>query len=130
MSGPLEIEQVIDRHRRALDRIVRVVGTLWTREFHLADGQLIKFRVLMEVTNWRCVDCSVDIREIDEFYAVHDDLWLAAAQGDRGGQLCVGCLEVRLGRELTRADFKNKRASLDGRYSERLRERENRTRET
>ncbi len=38
---------------------------------------------------------------------VHDHLWAAAGMGgeDGAGFLCIGCLEFRLGRELTAADF-------------------------
>ncbi len=34
---------------------------------------------------------------------VHDEAWAAAGLGD--GFICVGCLERRLGRELTQDDF-------------------------
>jgi hypothetical protein len=36
-------------------------------------------------------------------YMIHDSLWAAAGAGD--GFLCIGCLERRLGRRLTPADF-------------------------
>jgi hypothetical protein len=45
--------------------------------------------------------CGHDGRH--EFYMVHDTVWEAAGAGQR--VLCVGCLETRLGRELTPADF-------------------------
>ena len=35
---------------------------------------------------------------------VHDALWLKANPTD-SGMLCIGCLEVRLGRTLTSEDF-------------------------
>lgn len=37
---------------------------------------------------------------------VHDEVWAAAGLGK--GRLCVGCIETRLGRPLTRADFNPK----------------------
>lgn len=45
-----------------------------------------------------------------EFYGVHADLWRRAAPEDATAPgmtvfLCVGCLERRLGRELTPEDF-------------------------
>lgn len=52
---------------------------------------------------WLCVDCGVDTGEVHEYYMVADDLWAAA--GDVPGMLCIGCLETRLGRMLTRDDF-------------------------
>jgi hypothetical protein len=49
---------------------------------------------------WFCDDCDVDCSVLNENYMVEDELWPADA-----GVLCVGCLERRLGRTLTRADF-------------------------
>jgi hypothetical protein len=40
-----------------------------------------------------------------EWYTVHDHLWAAAGMERLGGCLCIGCLEARLGRRLTAADF-------------------------
>jgi hypothetical protein len=39
-----------------------------------------------------------------EVYVVHDKVWRKA--GNPPGCLCIGCLEKRLGRHLTRKDFK------------------------
>jgi hypothetical protein len=41
-----------------------------------------------------------------EYYIVYNDVW-AAAEAPMGprGFLCIGCLEARLGRELTPEDF-------------------------
>jgi hypothetical protein len=38
---------------------------------------------------------------------VHDQVWAKAGmtKGERGGYLCIGCLEKRLGRRLTPKDF-------------------------
>jgi hypothetical protein len=38
------------------------------------------------------------------YYLVHRETWLAAVPGSRG-ELCLDCLEARLGRRLTSADF-------------------------
>ena len=63
-------------------------------------------------SRFKCVDCGHDTRTPPrEYYAVHNALWLEACAvepvlpGVRG-MLCLGCLEQRLGRELTRTDFK------------------------
>ena len=57
-----------------------------------------------------CFDCGMDTYPIDrrhtrksEDYMVHDDVWAKA--GGIEGLLCVGCIEARLGRPLTRVDF-------------------------
>ena len=68
----------------------------------------------METAPDPCTDCGLDTtpctgrrgcRHIGkwEHYMVHDDVWATA--GMEEGFLCVGCLEGRLGRELTAADF-------------------------
>jgi hypothetical protein len=36
---------------------------------------------------------------------VHDEIWAAAHMAPNGGFLCIGCLERRLRRRLTPADF-------------------------
>ena len=40
-----------------------------------------------------------------EFYSVEDNIWKEA--GMDSGLLCIGCLELRTGRRLTVADFKD-----------------------
>ena len=43
------------------------------------------------------------IDERSEWYAVYDRIWRKAGNPD--GCLCIGCLEVRIGRKLTPLDF-------------------------
>jgi hypothetical protein len=55
-----------------------------------------------------CADCrkSVGKKTGDvESYMVHDSVWASAGMEPLGGGLCVNCLEARLGRSLTGADF-------------------------
>lgn len=40
-----------------------------------------------------------------EIYTVHTHVWEAAGVEGYGGCLCIGCLETRLGRQLTPSDF-------------------------
>lgn len=56
-----------------------------------------------------CLECGVDTWEIGEFsYMVERDVWLAAVPWNTAGGmfdfLCIGCLEARIGRQLTAAD--------------------------
>lgn len=51
-----------------------------------------------------CLDCRVDTGKIGEHYFVHLPVWLQA-HTSKVGMLCIGCLEMRLGRELTKEDF-------------------------
>ena len=51
-----------------------------------------------------CLECGANTGKIGEFYIVRAEVWLLAnPAGD--GMLCIGCLEQRLGRSLTRLDF-------------------------
>ena len=74
----------------------------------------------------RCADCGVGTDTIREYYMVHDRIWEQAWAGRRKPQiLCIGCLEARLGRRLTRIDFTNVPINDPGQalMSARLRER-------
>ena len=54
-----------------------------------------------------CTDCGVDCSfatGIGHFYTVHRHVWLSAAP-DSDRRLCLDCLQARLGRPLTVADF-------------------------
>ncbi len=61
-----------------------------------------------EVTRaFLCIDCGENTRRC-EYYMVHKALWNGAVpeQKERGGvMLCIGCLESRIGRQLTSKDF-------------------------
>lgn len=52
-----------------------------------------------------CKDCNVDVVYIQEWYMVNDSVWKKAGMKKRGGFLCVGCLEKRIGRKLNKRDF-------------------------
>jgi hypothetical protein len=49
-----------------------------------------------------CLDCGMNT--ITEYYMVFDNIWNSVA-GHMDGMLCIGCLEKRLGRKLTKKDF-------------------------
>lgn len=53
-----------------------------------------------------CVDCGVNIFEIKEYYMVSDACWKRSGMKPRGGFLCIGCLEKRLGKKLKSYNFK------------------------
>jgi hypothetical protein len=55
---------------------------------------------------FRCMDCGVCTNCNGEYYMVHDEVWYSAITAmDKGHMLCVGCLELRLNRLLTKDDF-------------------------
>jgi hypothetical protein len=53
-----------------------------------------------------CDDCGIETID-DEYYMVTDEVWkLASGKDGRAPRiLCIGCLEKRIGRMLTKADF-------------------------
>lgn len=56
---------------------------------------------VLELDTLMCVWCGVDV--VGEYYMVRNEVWESC--GPKYGCLCVGCLEVRLGRTLCRDDF-------------------------
>lgn len=59
---------------------------------------------MIEENRFTCLDCEVDTNKINEYYMVHREIWLQA-NPVFDGMLCVGCLETRLGRQLSSSDF-------------------------
>jgi hypothetical protein len=53
-----------------------------------------------------CADCGVELgfNGNGHYYMVHDHVWLQAGPM-YGRELCLDCLQVRLGRSLSPADF-------------------------
>lgn len=53
-----------------------------------------------------CMGCGVDTDAIDEYYMVQFEIWKTSVpKWAQRGILCIGCLEDRVGRELTTEDF-------------------------
>lgn len=54
-----------------------------------------------------CMDCSANTSDMNEYYMVTKEVWILAVpdKKERGNMLCIGCLELRLGRILTFMDF-------------------------
>ncbi|MDO8571929.1 MAG: hypothetical protein Q7R79_04590 [bacterium] len=55
-----------------------------------------------------CVDCGIDTGKIHEHYFIKTELWLTVMPTIEG-MLCIGCLEKRLGRRLSKKDFTDAR---------------------
>ena len=60
-----------------------------------------------------CLDCGCDTYNW-EYYSVHKELWRLAFKKEleKGidrtcGMLCIGCLEKRIGKKLTKEDFRD-----------------------
>jgi hypothetical protein len=54
-----------------------------------------------------CMDCDADTYVSEQYYALKDRLWKRINPAI-DGMLCLPCAEKRLGRPLSRRDFKNK----------------------
>jgi hypothetical protein len=74
--------------RRALECEAAEIGETW----------------LLAHVGYPCNDCATPTMQ-SEYYMVNDAIWRAATKSQRVHFLCIGCLEGRLGRELTAADF-------------------------
>lgn len=69
-----------------------------------------------------CVDCQFDTFR-NEYYMVKDEIWPI---GIFDGMLCIGCLEKKIGRKLTKKDFTDCPVNVWPRFrSERLQNRLN-----
>jgi hypothetical protein len=77
--------------------------------------------------DFKCVDCGSDTMKTLEYYVVNEPTWRAAVPNGEDIMLCVGCLELRLGRVLQQEDFLWCAVNLRCLFisSERLRERMN-----
>ena len=58
----------------------------------------------LDIRIFKCIDCAACTNCNGEYYMVHDEVW-ETANPKRKGMLCVGCLELRLNRLLTKDDF-------------------------
>lgn len=65
---------------------------------------------------WRgrfcCVDCSKCTLCAGEYYMVKHAVWVASGMGPIDGMLCLACLECRIGRALTKRDFRSPKPRL------------------
>jgi len=52
--------------------------------------------------NFKCMDCAMCTNCNGEYYMVQDQVWDSVAGR---GMLCIGCLEQRRGKLLTKDDF-------------------------
>lgn len=105
LADTLAIEQAIaayiEDHR---EHLVRIVHFFTGRDIYLRDGSRTEFYWEPVSADFLCMDCAVDTTNLGEYFMLRHDLW-AQIHPDRIGHLCIGCVETRLGRTLTAADF-------------------------
>lgn len=78
---------------------------LWDEYPDDDDDESYDYDEWMADEGWWCVDCEVHTGSIGDYYMIHQHLW--AKYGCGQGMLCISCLEHRMGRILTPADFTN-----------------------
>jgi hypothetical protein len=54
---------------------------------------------------YRCIDCGVNVVAIGEFYMLKSALWEDQLGLGLSDNLCIGCLERRLGRKISLRDL-------------------------
>lgn len=105
LADTMAIEQAIaayiEDHR---EHLVRIVHFFTGRDIYLRDGSRTEFYWESVSADFLCMDCHVDTDTIGEYFMLQHDLW-TQIDPDRIGHLCIGCVETRLGRALTAADF-------------------------
>lgn len=102
------ISQVMGDIAHALDKQEKIAGTF--AEMILED---LEDMDNLPVVDFTCLDCKSDTDSdgLQEYYSVKDEIWFSVVPPStkwsphNNGMLCIGCLEKRLGRELTRSDF-------------------------
>jgi hypothetical protein len=71
-------------------------------------GQASKRRQRTErkpIEQYNCNDCKINTVRCGEFYMLKHDLWKGKLKLGWNDNLCVGCLEARLGRKITIGDL-------------------------
>jgi hypothetical protein len=57
-------------------------------------------------SRWCCLDCGKNTGPAEEYFMLRHELWRRlVGRRDRGGMLCIRCVELRLGRGLCGRDF-------------------------
>ena len=92
MELNMDFEDVLNKWDLSVNEFIAAAG-----EFALTYDRALNSLSL-------CLDCKRDTSEIDEYYTLKDEVW-AEANPDIDGMLCIACIEKRIGRQLTAADF-------------------------
>jgi hypothetical protein len=58
-----------------------------------------------EIARHRCLDCGVNVIEAGDYCMLQPDIWERQFALGWRDNLCIACIERRLSRELTLADF-------------------------
>jgi hypothetical protein len=96
----------IDRVEMLNQPVTRDMLLRWARECRIIEDniqEVVDDQATASDRDSSCVDCGFDTIEAGETYMLHDNVWEEACAG--AGLLCIGCVEQRIGRQLTPSDF-------------------------
>ena len=104
--GLREISATCDPENHASARVLNKAGlaSIGRVTNHMLVRGAWRDSLLFIATDWRCHGCGVDTDAIDEYFMLHNSIWNQVADV-LDGHLCIGCVEVRLGRSLIASDF-------------------------
>jgi hypothetical protein len=102
-------EGVAEYREQHATEVVLVRGGDGWREVTYADSTTTLYEWTLVERDFGCTGCGYDTW--DECYRVDDVVWSAVGSGRR---LCIGCLEGRLRRALTPADFADHDDNVEG----------------
>lgn len=81
------------------------ISAVWKKTRRINNDMPKKERRWIDTSHmYLCMDCNEDTYDLNEYYVVTDRLWSDAVP-EKNGQLCIGCLEQRIGRKLNSRDF-------------------------
>jgi hypothetical protein len=60
-----------------------------------------------------CLDCGVNIFKVGDYCNLHDTIWKDELRLKDTDNMCIKCIEVRLGRKLSFVDFSSVPPNVD-----------------
>lgn len=100
----LSIKELFEEVLNTFDYRWGDVSTWGDQEVTPGQAMKVLSEVIPDYLSWFCLDCNEHTGEINEYYMVHDHLWVLNVP-EYHGMMCIGCLEDRLGRKLNPEDF-------------------------
>jgi len=97
------IETILENIYGTLEYKIEEEETLDSEYLTLEEIEDLISESLKGFKNTLCLDCCVETIPT-EYYMVTNDLWSKAVP-EYEGMLCIGCLEMRIGRKLNKNDF-------------------------
>ena len=78
---------------------------------------MINWYKISKLSPRKCDDCGNNLAANHEFYMVKNEIWEEAGKENGEGDLCINCLEDRIGRKLNSKDFPKLNKKLQNRIN-------------